>query len=223
MTGESDAPDEPGEADEVDEVGGGSGATRTVVRVAVALLAIVVMYGAVTFAQVWRATDGDEVASADAILVLGAAQYDGRPSPVLERRLAHALALWERGVAERIVVTGGRQSGDTFTEATASYNWLRDRGVPDEAILKEVDGRSTYESLAAAARFLKPAGMDKVVLVSDGYHAKRAVGTAAEVGLDARVSTVETGRSPARTLLRETVAVGVGRIIGYGRLTRWTG
>ena len=86
----------------------------------------------------------------DAIVVLGAAQYDGRPSPVLAARLDHALELYDDGVAPMIVVTGGRQPGDRFTEATASATYLHEHGVPDAAILRETTGRSSWESLAAA-------------------------------------------------------------------------
>lgn len=178
---------------------------------------LLVLYVGVTFVQVWRASDRDEVASTDAIVVLGAAQYDGRPSPVLEARLEHALELYEDGTAPLIVVTGGRQEGDRFTEATAGYNFLREHGVPDERIRKEVQGRSTYESLAATARFLDEEDLDRVVLVSGPAQSKRMEGIAGEVGLDAQVSPV--GADPSLgSLAKETVGVSVGRIIGYRRL-----
>lgn len=193
---------------------------RRIVRGVGLLVLLAVSYLAVTFLQVWRASSRDDMSRSDAIVVLGAAQYDGRPSPVLEARLGHALDLYEQGLAPRIVVTGGRQVGDTFTEATSGYNWLRDKGVPDEAILKEVDGHSTFESLQATARFLGARGFDEVLLVSDGYHAMRVAGIAREVGLDPHVSTVNQDSSSITTLGRETVAVAVGRVIGYGRLTR---
>jgi uncharacterized SAM-binding protein YcdF (DUF218 family) len=149
-----------------------------------AVLAPVVWYGVALF-QVWRTARTDRARPAQAIIVLGAAQYDGRPSPVLESRLRHALALWQDGIAPAIVVTGGRQPGDRFTEATASAQWLLDRGVPDDAILREVQGASTWESLAASARFLRARGIDDVVIVSDPYHLLRAEETAEELGLRA--------------------------------------
>lgn len=161
---------------------------------------------------------GDDVAAAQAIVVLGAAQYDGVPSPVLRARLDHALELYRRGLAPVIVVTGGRQAGDRFTEATAGYDYLRNHGVPDEAIRKEVQGRTTWGSLRATSTFLHDEGIDDVFLVSDGYHSKRALGIAHEVGLRARVSPIHTSMSTSTRLraeLRETVAVGIGRIIGY--------
>lgn len=196
---------------------------RRIVRGLGLLLLLTLSYLAVTFLQVWRASSRDDRARSDAIVVLGAAQYDGRPSPVLEARLRHALDLYERGLAPRIVVTGGRQDGDTFTEATSGYNWLRDEDVPDSAILKEVDGHNTFESLQATARFLRARGFDEVLLVSDGYHAMRVAGIAREVGLEPHVSTVGQDNASIAKLGRETVAVAVGRVIGYGRLTRLLG
>jgi uncharacterized SAM-binding protein YcdF (DUF218 family) len=192
-------------------------------RLALAGLALVVGYFAVTFVQVWLASRAGEPDRAEAIVVLGAAQYDGRPSPVLAARLRHALDLYEQGKAPLIVVTGGRQEGDRFTEATSGYNWLRAHGVPDEDILKEVQGHNTWESVAAVARFLRPRDVSEVILVSAGTHSLRLRGVSDEVGLDAQVSPAP-GSEPGgfrrvRATLRETVAVGFGRILGYRRLT----
>lgn len=195
---------------------------RWVVRGAGVLVLLAVSYVAITFVQVWRASSRDDTTMAGAIVVLGAAQYDGRPSPVLAARLQHGLDLYRRGLAPIIVVTGGRQEGDTYTEATSGYNWLRARGVPDEAIRKEVQGRTTYESLSAAAAFLEDEGIDEVLLVTDGYHALRVAGIAEEVGLEPHVSGVGDGPTIAQ-LARETAAVSVGRIIGYRRLANLTG
>jgi uncharacterized SAM-binding protein YcdF (DUF218 family) len=192
---------------------------RRLVRIVGVVVLLVVAYLAVTFIQVWRASSQDGAQPADAIVVLGAAQYDGRPSPVLEGRLQRALELYEMDLAPAIVVTGGRQDGDTYTEATTGYNWLVDHGVPGEAILKEVQGRSTYESLAATARFLRDDDVMEVVLVTDGYHALRVSGIAREVGLHPHVSGVAVDGPTIAQLSRETAAVSVGRIIGYRRLT----
>ena len=161
--------------------------------------------------------------AADAIVVLGAAQYHGQPSPVLQERLDHALELYDAGLAPVIVLTGGKQAADTFTEATTGYNYLRERGVPDEALLKEVDGRSTWDSLQAAHRFLSQRGADRIVLVTDDYHAYRVEAIAEEIGFDATVSPSDSlldGTGKLRQLVRETVAVSVGRIIGWDRLFR---
>lgn len=187
------------------------------------LLAVVVAvaYVGVTFVQVWQASVRDGARPAEAIVVLGAAQYDGRPSPVLRDRLEHAFELWEEGLAPLVVVTGGRQPGDRFTEADAGYRYLRDRGIPDDALLREEAGKNTWEQLAASSRFLAERGITDVLLVSDGYHAKRLAAIAGELGLDAAVSPSGTNLSRdgrLRALVRETMAVSVGRIIGYGRL-----
>lgn len=191
---------------------------RWVVRGVGVVLLIALAYVAVTFVQVWRASSNDDVHRADAIVVLGAAQYDGRPSPVFRARLSHGLDLYRMGLAPFIVVTGGRQDGDTYTEATSGYNWLVARGVPDDAILKEVQGRTTYESLAATARFLRTEGLDEVLLVTDGYHATRVAGIAREVGLTPHVTTASADGPTLAQLIRETAAVSVGRVISYRRL-----
>ncbi|HLT17272.1 MAG TPA: YdcF family protein [Acidimicrobiales bacterium] len=196
---------------------------RLVLRALGALLGLVVLYVGVTFGQVYRASRHDGARPADAIVVLGAAQYDGRPSLVFRDRLDHARSLYEAGYASRIVVTGGRQEGDRFTEAAAGYQYLRDQGVPDGALLREVAGTNTYESLQEAAEFLVGEGLTSVVLVTDGYHAYRVRAVAEELGLDAAVSPAR-GRlsrpSELRQLLRETAAVSVGRLIGWNRLFR---
>ena len=184
-----------------------------------AAVAVVVLYVGVTFVQVWQASGRDGARDAEAIVVLGAAQYDGRPSPVLQNRLDHALELYEEGLAPLIVVTGGRQEGDRFTEATAGYRYLRVRGVPDGAIRKEVQGHTTYESLAAVARFLRTEDIDDVILVSGPAHGKRLAGIADDVGLHAAVSPSD-GSPSLRALARETVAVSVGRLVGYRRMDR---
>jgi uncharacterized SAM-binding protein YcdF (DUF218 family) len=192
---------------------------RPLLRLLAVLALFAVVYLGVTFVQVWRAASRDEARAADAIIVLGAAQYDGEASPVLARRLDHAAELYAEGIAPLIVVTGGNQPGDRFTEAAASAAYLTELGVPGGAIEREVQGGSSWESLAAAARFLLADGITSVVLVSDPYHAMRIDGIAHELGLDAVVSPADTG-TPAGALLRETVAVAIGRVIGYDRLVR---
>lgn len=194
-------------------------------RVLVALLVLAglaFVYLGVTFVQVWRASRENHASEADAIVVLGAAQYNGRPSPVLQARLDHALDLYRDGVAPLVVVTGGRRQGDRFTEATTGYNYLRRRGVPDSAIRKEVQGRSTYESIAATSRFLHDEGANSVVLVSGRAQSERMEGIAAEVGLDAQVSPAGTSAAFG-ALVKETLGVAAGRVIGYRRLENLQG
>lgn len=187
-------------------------------RVAGALVLAMVLYVLLTFVQVWQASRRDGApGSADAIVVLGAAQYDCRPSPVLGRRLDHALDLYGDGVAGTIVVTGGKQDGDRCTEAEASADYLRAAGVPDDDLLLEVQGRTSWESLAATGVILRERDLTRVVLVTDGYHALRVQAIAEQIGLDATVSPSRSGGSLG-DLVKETAAVAVGRIIGFDRL-----
>jgi uncharacterized SAM-binding protein YcdF (DUF218 family) len=185
------------------------------------LLAVVVVYVGVTFVQVWLASRDDGAHKAQAIVVFGAAQYNGRPSAVLRARLDHAVDLYHRRVAPVIVVTGGRQPGDRFTEATASADYLHTKGVPDNDILREVSGQTSWQSLAATATFLKVRHIHDVVLVSDPFHSLRIGGMAAELGLAASTSPTRTspitGFSVATYMGRETLAVAVGRIVGFRR------
>jgi vancomycin permeability regulator SanA len=162
----------------------------------------------------------DERDPTGAIVVLGAAQYDGAPSPVLQARLDHALELFEQGVAPEIVLTGSKQEADRFTEAYAGFTYLLDKGVPEEAMAVVTDGTSTYESMVATARVLADQGIDEVTLVSDGYHNRRLKGIAAEVGLDATVSPATTGLTVDR-VAQESGAVGLGELVGFRRLQRF--
>jgi uncharacterized SAM-binding protein YcdF (DUF218 family) len=201
---------------------------RHKVLAAVAVVCLVVFaYLAATFAQVWHASRQDDARPAQAIIVLGAAQYDGRPSNVLQARLDHAVNLYDRKLAPRIVVTGGGQPGDRFTEAAASANYLEQKGIPASAIELETTSTNSRDELAAAARFLHKQGIDDVLLVSDGFHAYRIDAIADEVGLNAHVSPTPSspvkGFDELRADVRETVAVAAGRLIGYDRLDRWLG
>lgn len=185
----------------------------------VVLVLAPVAYLAATFATVWSAAHRDGARPAEAIVVLGAAQYDGIPSPALQARLDHVLELWRDDTSAVVVVTGGKQPGDRFTEATASATYLRGEGIPDRKIRREVNGRSSFQSLADSAAFLKREGLTRVVLVSDAYHAARIEGIAEEVGLDASVSPTPATRDGAHAAryAKETLAVAAARIVGYRR------
>lgn len=201
-------------------------------RVAIAVFAVVVGYYLISLVQVVTTGRSDGSRQSDAIVVLGAAQYDGRPSPQLAARLDHALTLFEQGVASTVVVTGGKLPGDRFTEAEASQDYLVDLGVPAEAIVLENLGSTTYESLAAVVDLLdddadgEDGGAD-VVLVTDPYHALRSRLIADEVGLDAVVSptpsSVVSGWGSARRQMFEAAGVAVGRIVGFERLSGFSG
>lgn len=194
---------------------------KLVLKVVAGLAAAVVLYLGVTLVQVWRAARDDQARPAQAIVVFGTAQYDGVPSPVLAARLDHAIELYGEGLAPVIVVTGGSQPGDQFTEATASANYLIERGVPDEDVLREVSGTSSWQSLAAAANFLDERDINEVLLVSDPFHSLRIRAMASELGLDGHTSPTATspihGLTEARYMAREAVAVAVGRVVGFRR------
>jgi uncharacterized SAM-binding protein YcdF (DUF218 family) len=115
----------------------------------------------------------DNARHADAIVVLGAAQYVGRPSPVLRARLDHALDLWRRGLAPRIILTGGVGDGDTTSEAAVGRRYVHQRGIPDSAILVEPHGRTTSASMQEVATLMGRANLREVILVSDPFHMLR--------------------------------------------------
>ncbi len=162
-----------------------------------------------------------DVAAADAIVVLGAAQFDGRPSPVLRARLDRALALYREGRAPRIVTTGSNQPGDRFTEGFVGFRYLLEQGVPERDVIVVTTGESTWQELSATAVELRRVGLrgqPRAILVSDGFHALRLRLTAREAGLTPSVAI--TDREPAsHELWRETWAVGAGKIIGFRRLS----
>lgn len=193
-------------------------------KVAISIVLVVALYLGITFVEVWQASRRDQARPAQAIVVLGAAQYDGVPSEVFRARLDHALDLYRRDLAPTIVVTGGKAEGDRFSEATAGADYLHERGVPDDDILRETSGRNSWESLAASARFLRQRGTTEVLLVSDPFHAERIDEIADEVGLTGYVSPTRTspidGAEEWRRIGSETFKVAVGRLIGFRRMMR---
>lgn len=193
-------------------------------RIAIALFALTFAYLSVVFVQVWMAARRDDARASDAIIVLGAAEFDGRPSKILAARLDHAIDLYRRRIAPVVVVTGGKQPADRFTEASVGASYLHDHDVPESAILRETTGRTSWQSVEAAARFLKERNRTSVVLVSDPYHSARIEDLAHDAGLKAATSPTRTspikGSGEWRRFLTETLRVGAGRIFGYGRLDR---
>lgn len=194
---------------------------RWLLRIAGVLVAVAVVYVVVIAAQVVLAARQDQRELVDAIIVLGAAQYDGEPSPALQGRLDRALELYDEGLAPQIVLTGSKQEGDRFTEAFSGYRYLTEQGVPEAVLTIVDDGASTYESLAAASRVLRAQGAERVLLVSDRYHNRRLQGITRELGMEPYVAP--TDRSPSlRQLAGETGRVAVGELIGYRRLFNQT-
>lgn len=147
-------------------------------------LVLLLLWGA-SLAAVLLVGNRDSAQNADAIVVLGAAQYAGRPSPVLEARLDHAIRLYRRGIAPRLIFTGGRADGDITSEAETSARYARRNGVPASAITLEDESRSTTEQMHAVARMARTRKFQGVVLVSDRFHMLRLLLTAWKLNLKA--------------------------------------
>ncbi len=154
------------------------------------LLAAATVY-TVALAMVLVVSQQDQRRPVDAIVVLGAAQYNGRPSPVLRARLNHALNLYREGHAPRIIVTGGMGPGDTTSEATVGRHFLVAHGVPSEAVVVQAQGRSTQASMTAVGEWLEDQGLRRVLLVSDPFHMFRLRMEARRTDLDAYTSPTE--------------------------------
>lgn len=197
---------------------------KQAIRVIVVASLVAVAYFALTVVQVWRVGTNDQARPVDAIVVMGVAQYDGRPSPQLQARLDHVLTLWRGGVADIVVTTGGNQPGDRFTEAEASANYLQEAGVPESAILQETIGASTYESIEGVHALLSARDMDRIVIVTDAYHASRSRMIAQDFGLEAYVSatpsSVVSGNESLRLHAKEAAGIALAQVIGFRALDR---
>lgn len=202
---------------------------RRVTYVVTSVAASVLLYFAVSLVQVWSTGRSDGFAGSksrvDAAVVLGAAQYDGRPSPQLQARLDHAVRLWQRGAVRLVVVTGGKQEGDRFTEAESGREYLVANGIPSDAIVVEPRGTSTYESLRFVRNESVSLGIVRIAIVSDPYHVLRASLVARELGFEARPSATRTsvtrGSDALARNVREAVGVMIGRVVGFRQLEAW--
>jgi len=163
----------------------------------------------------------DMARPSDAIVVLGAAQYAGRPSPVLKARLDPALDLWKRGMARRLVLTGGRGTGDTISEAAVGRRYAMKAGVADSAILLENEGRTTSESLTSVAAIMKEKKLERAILVSDPFHMLRLRILAKRIGVESVTSPTRTSPISANRLealayiLSESVKVPATIMLGF--------
>jgi uncharacterized SAM-binding protein YcdF (DUF218 family) len=146
---------------------------------------IVLVATAATPFRIWSQGGRDEQQPADAIVVLGAAQYDGRPSPVFEARLEHAVDLWHQGLADAFVVTGGKLPGDRTTESAVAREYAIEHGVPEEAIFGEDEAHNTLTSLTAVADKLRKREMTSAIFVSDPTHMLRVLKIADDLGIHA--------------------------------------
>jgi uncharacterized SAM-binding protein YcdF (DUF218 family) len=143
---------------------------RAVWNGSLVLFAVLLVYVAYLTVRIQQQSTSEEARPADVILVLGAAEYRGRPSPVLRARLDHAFDLYERKLAPRILTTGGAGGDPVFTEGGVGRAYLIGLGVPSEAIIVENEGESTLESTSMAAEIMRRMGLHSVIVVSDGYH-----------------------------------------------------
>lgn len=191
------------------------------------VVGLLVVYYFATLAQVIRTGGEHDAGPSDAIVVMGAAQYDGRPSPQLAARLDHVVTLWQQGVAPLVVVTGGNRPGDRFTEAEAASRYLRDRGVPGDAIIEVGAGTTTHESVEAAASLMLDRGIESVALVTDPYHALRSRLIVEREGFGVDVAatpdSVVTGWTAWRRNVQEAAGVALGRAVGFDRLSDLAG
>lgn len=182
---------------------------RRVVLAIVALVVIVVFYVA---AHIWWVAREDQHPPSDAIVVLGASQYNGTPSPVFAARLDHALTLYREHVALDIVTVGGKEPGDVYTEAAAGKKYLAVHGVPRSAITAVQTGRDTLSSLRAVDAQFKAEGWHSAVIVTDPWHSLRSRTMARDLGIKADTSPERTGPAVAsrgvevRYIARETEA-----------------
>ena len=196
---------------------------RLIFRVVVLVVTVVIVYLVVTGVQVWLTGQRYEPHVADAIVVMGAAQYDGVPSPDLRARLDQASLLWHQHYATIVMVTGYKEPGDVFTEAEASARYLVSVGVPAGDIL-QAGGRDSWENLADAAPTLLARGDKTVLVVTDPFHEARSLAIASSVGLSPTPTPTKTspiqGLSTVPYYVKETIGVGLGRIIGYDHLSQ---
>ncbi len=176
---------------------------RDLSKVGLLACVAVALVGSYATFRVWSQGERDESRPADAIVVLGAAQYDGRPSPLFQARLDHAVELYEAGIAPRLILTGGKADGDRTTEAASAAAYAIDHGVPPAAILLDQQSRTTLESVRAVGRLLRANELEDAVFVSDRPHMLRVLRMAADNGIQAWGSPTSTSpleRDPVRQI-----------------------
>jgi uncharacterized SAM-binding protein YcdF (DUF218 family) len=194
---------------------------RLAIRIAVLLLAAVVVYFAICLVQVWLTSRHYDPHPAAAIMVMGAAQYNGVPSPDLAARLDEAVKLFDNKDSSLIMVTGGKEKGDVYTEAEAGTTYLHDKGVPLDDIL-QAGGNTTYENVADAAPQLLARHATTVLVTTDPFHEDRSMAISSSLGLTPSPTPTQTspitGWSTVPYFLKEAVGLGLGRIIGFNHL-----
>jgi uncharacterized SAM-binding protein YcdF (DUF218 family) len=196
---------------------------RFILKLVTFVVTLILIYLVVTAVQVWETGRRYEPHQAGAIVVMGAAQYNGVPSPDLAARLNQAEILWRQHYATTIMVTGSKQPGDHYTESEASARYLIAAGVPGTDIL-EAGGSDSWENLADAAPTLKERNETTVLIVTDPFHEARSLAIASSLGLQPSPTPTKTspitGAATIPYYAKETVGVALGRIIGYDHLSR---
>ena len=193
---------------------------RVLLRVGVSVAAVGTIaagFGLTSVARdIRRQSRVDEAQAADVIVVLGAAEYRGHPSPVLEARLNHALFLYLRNLAPRILTTGGAGGDPTFTEGGVAQAYLSRHGVPSEAILVESEGESTVHSIAAAAEIMRRMNLRSCIVVSDGYHIYRVKKLLENQGMKVYGSPRPEDRDPLESQSWRSEWLYVRQAVAYG-------
>ena len=185
---------------------------RIAVKTVAAVALLVVLVLVATAGRVWWVARQDDTRTSDVIVVLGAAQFDGRPSSVFTARLVHARDLWQGDVAPRIITVGGNREGDRFTEASAGKKWLTEHGVRAGKVVAVGTGNDTLQSLDAVQKTMQRRGWSTAVVVTDPWHALRTRAMASDQGIDAVMSPTRQGpavrqrSTEIRYIARETLA-----------------
>ncbi len=194
---------------------------RLAIRIIGLIATVIVIYFGVTLVQVWLTSRSYDPHPAGAILVMGAAQYNGVPSPDLQSRLDEALTLYRAGDAHLIMVTGNKEKGDLYTESQAGAHYLETNGVPAADIL-QAGGDDSYENVADAAHMLKTRGIASLLIATDPFHEDRSMAISSELGFTPSPTPTKTspikGWATVPYFLKEAVGVGLGRIIGFNHL-----
>ena len=201
------------------------GPVKLILRILSSIFTLVVLYFVVTFVQIWMTGHHHSNSSAQAILVFGTTENNGKASPELAARLDQALTLYNHNRAPWIVVTGGKLPGDTHTEAGVSAAYLEARGVPSAKILLGY-GNDTWQNISTVISQMRAHHIVTVLAVTDPFHEYRAMAIASTQGLQPQPSPVSNSPTSSHSLwryyMKETLEVGVGRVIGYARLSSWT-
>jgi uncharacterized SAM-binding protein YcdF (DUF218 family) len=194
-----------------------------VLKVLGVLLLLAIAYVAFIVVQIWRMSHVDQYHYADAIVVLGAAQYNGKPSPVLEARLKHALYLYENKISPIIITTGGKAPGDNFTEGGSGATYLEQNGVPSSAILSETKGRDTVESMVNVSGIAQQHGIHTIVMVSDPLHSERLKTIASALGFDQSYTSPDSYLDLHRSQTTKLAELGheVGAMLYFQFYQRW--